>query len=262
MSTLNKGEYSGNILNLVEFDGIITSKTAYSGNYDKSYHYHANPHLSFIIHGAHLERKSNQTSVRTTKDVLFYHSGELHQTIPFTSETKNLNLEIDSDFLQKHDISEELLEKAVLKNVRSKLFILKLNSELNFNDGLTPTALHSLLLDFVAEADVKDYRQILWCTKLKEFLNDNWNHNHSLEELSVLLGVHPVTISKHFPKYIGCTIGEYVRRIRVIRSLDLLKSSRQSLTEIALYCGFSDQSHFTRTFKYLTGLNPKSFRNF
>lgn len=140
--------------------------------------------------------------------------------------------------------------------------MLKLNSELNFNDGLTQTALHSLILDFVAEADVKDYQQILWCTKLEEFLNDNWNLNHSLEELSILLGVHPVTISKHFPKYIGCTISEYVRRIRITRSLDLLKSSNQSLTEIALFCGFSDQSHFLRTFKHLTGLNPKSFRNF
>ncbi|NBA75540.1 helix-turn-helix domain-containing protein [Emticicia sp. ODNR4P] len=262
MSTLNKGEYSGNILNLVEFEGIITSKTAYHDKVDQSYHYHANPHLSFIINGAHLERKNNQTAVKTSKDVLFYHSGEFHQTIPFTPDTKNLNLEIDSYFLQKHDISEELLEKAVLKNVRSKLFMLKLNSELNFNDGLTQTALHSLILDFVAEADVKDYQQILWCTKLEEFLNDNWNLNHSLEELSILLGVHPVTISKHFPKYIGCTIGEYVRRIRITRSLDLLKSSNQSLTEIALFCGFSDQSHFLRTFKHMTGLNPKSFRNF
>jgi AraC family transcriptional regulator len=113
--------------------------------------------------------------------------------------------------------------------------MLKLNSELNFNDGLSQTALHTLILDFVAEADVKDYQQILWCTKLEEFLNDNWNLNHSLEELSILLGVHPVTISKHFPKYIGCTISEYVRRIRITRSLDLLKSSNQSLTEIALF---------------------------
>lgn len=261
MNTLNKGEYSGNILNLIECEGIITSKTAYEYDYNKSYHYHTNPHLSFILNGAHLERKKNQTQVKTTKDILFYHSGELHQTIPYTPKTKNLNLEIDSCFLNKYQISESQLENAVQKNIRSKLFILKLNTELNLNDSLTQNSLYSLLFNFVTETDIKDYKQILWCLKLEEILNDNWNINYSLDDLSMLLGVHPVTISKHFPKYFGCTMSEYIRRMRIVRSLDLLKSSNQSLTQIAYRCGFSDQSHFFRTFKHLTGLNPKSFRN-
>ena len=122
--------------------------------------------------------------------------------------------------------------------------------------------MYSLLFNFVAEADVKDYKKILWCLKLKEILNDNWNINYSLDDLSRILEVHPISISKYFTKYFGCTMSEYVRRLRIVRSLDLIKSSNQSLTEIAHHCGFSDQSHFFRTFKHLTGLNPKSFRNF
>jgi hypothetical protein len=47
--------------------------------------------------------------------------------------------------------------------------MLKLNSELNFNDGLSQTALHTLILDFVAEADVKDYQQIYGVQNLKSF---------------------------------------------------------------------------------------------
>lgn len=262
MNTLNKGEYSGNILNLIECEGIITSKTAYANDYNKSYHFHTNPHLSFILIGAHLERKKNRTEVKTTKDILFYHSGELHQTTPFSPQTQNLNLEIDSCFLNKYQVSEAQLEYAVQKNIRSQLFVLKLNTELNLNDDLTEDSLYSLLFNFVAETNVKDYKQIPWCLKLEEILNDNWNINQRLDDLSMALGVHPVTISKHFSKYFGCTMSEYIRRKRIVHSLVLLKSSNKSLTEIAHFCGFSDQSHFFRTFKHLTGISPKAYRNF
>lgn len=260
MHSLNKGEYSGNILNIIECEGIITSKTGYEQDYDKSYHYHTNPHLSFILHGAHTERKANSTTIQTTKDVLFYHSGELHQTIPLTPQTINLNLEIDSSFLTKYEISETQLHTAVQKNSGTPLLILKLNAELSLKDDLTPNALYTLLFNYLTETNVKDYKHIQWCITLKDILHDNWNVNHSLDALSRTLGVHPITISKHFPNYFGCTLSEYVRKIRIVRSLDLLKTTSLSLSEISHLCGFSDQSHFFRTFKHLTGFNPKTFR--
>ncbi|MEW6737177.1 MAG: helix-turn-helix domain-containing protein [Acidobacteriota bacterium] len=40
----------------------------------------------------------------------------------------------------------------------------------------------------------------------------------------------------------------------------MIKNSQMSLTEIALHCGFADQSHFTRNFKEITGFLPKEFR--
>jgi AraC family transcriptional regulator len=262
MLTLNKGEYSGNILQLMECQGIVASKTGYKNDYNQSIHYHANPHLSFILNGALTERKQNQTQLKTTKDILFYHSGELHQTISLTPTTQNLNLEIDALFLSNYEISENDLRLAVHENIGSHLFMIKLFTELNFNDELAQTSLSALLLQFVSETNCKDYKQINWCLKLQEILNDEWNHNHSLDELSLKLGVHPVTISKHFSKYFGCTLGEYVRKVRIVRSLEMIKSTTYSLSEIAYICGFSDQSHFIRTFKHLTGLNPKTFQKF
>lgn len=96
--------------------------------------------------------------------------------------------------------------------------------------------------------------------RLKEILQDEWNQNHSLSDLSIRLGVHPVTISKYFSRYFGCTFGEYMRKIRVDRSLFFIRNTHYSLTEIAFLCGFSDQSHFIRVFKQYTGLYPKYFQ--
>jgi len=51
-----------------------------------------------------------------------------------------------------------------------------------------------------------------------------------------------------------CTIGECIRRLRVERACRQLSSSDESLATIAANTGFSDQSHFSRTFKRLVGM--------
>ncbi|MBK7469063.1 MAG: helix-turn-helix transcriptional regulator [Saprospiraceae bacterium] len=100
-----------------------------------------------------------------------------------------------------------------------------------------------------------------WVKMLFELLNDNWNENMSLNYLSKILNINPISISKHFPQYFGCTYGEYMRRLRINKSISLIQKTSLSLTEIALECGFSDQSHFIRTFKEYTQFLPKEFKS-
>lgn len=258
--TLHKGNYSGNVQQLKEHAGFITSKTVYEDNYNKELHCHENPHLSFILQGGNIEYKNQKNNIRNAGDVLFYHSGELHKTLPATDKTKNLNLEIDGAFLTKNLLSENDLYGVISGSMDSRLFMLKVHSELQHNDTLTETAIHTLLLNFIKSPGTTNLKMIKWCSRLEEILHDEWNDNHSLSELSKRLDVHPVTISKYFTKYFGCTYGEYVRKLRINKSLAFIKNSDLSLTEIAFLCGFADQSHFVRVFKFYTGLNPKYFQ--
>lgn len=55
-------------------------------------------------------------------------------------------------------------------------------------------------------------------------------------------------------------LGEYIRRIKTEQALTLIRANQHSLTEIAYLCGFTDQAHFTRTFRHITGLLPKEYR--
>jgi AraC family transcriptional regulator len=74
------------------------------------------------------------------------------------------------------------------------------------------------------------------------------------------VGVHPVTLARAFRRAFGCTVGEYVRRLRIERAARQLADSDLSLAEIALGAGFSDQSHFSNLFRRHTGLSPFQFR--
>jgi AraC-like DNA-binding protein len=102
-----------------------------------------------------------------------------------------------------------------------------------------------------------------WVADLKEIIQDQIDTNLalSLTEISSELKVNPSYISREFSKYFeDLSFGDYIRKMRVEKAIQLLHSSKYSLTEIAFLTGFSDQSHFTRIFKKHTGENPSFYR--
>ena len=100
-----------------------------------------------------------------------------------------------------------------------------------------------------------------WVKELKEIIQDQIDTNLSLTNISKSLDIHPSYLSREFSKHFNnLSFGEYTRKMRIEKAIELMKVSSYSLTEIAYLTGFSDQSHFTRIFKKYTSLNPYSFR--
>lgn len=100
-----------------------------------------------------------------------------------------------------------------------------------------------------------------WAKELKEIIQDHIDTNLNLKELSKNLDVHPSYLSREFSKHFdNLSFGEYVRKLRIDKAIELLNTSSHSLTGIAYLTGFSDQSHFTRIFKAVTGKNPSAYR--
>ena len=67
-------------------------------------------------------------------------------------------------------------------------------------------------------------------------------------------------VSRTFHRHFGCSLSEYVRRVRVARAQVLLRRGELPLSAIALECGFCDQSRFTTTFRRLSGVPPQRYR--
>lgn len=102
-----------------------------------------------------------------------------------------------------------------------------------------------------------------WVKELKSMIQDQIDMNLalSLTELAESIDVNPAYVSRTFTKYFDdLSYGEYIRKLRIDKSLQLLESTNYSLTEIAYLTGFSDQSHFTRIFKKQTGRLPSEYR--
>ncbi len=101
----------------------------------------------------------------------------------------------------------------------------------------------------------------VWVKVLREIIQDQIDTNLSLTNISKSLEIHPSYLSREFSKHFNnLSFGEYVRKLRIEKAIDLIKTNNYSLTQIAYLTGFSDQSHFTRIFKQHTGKIPSAYK--
>jgi hypothetical protein len=103
----------------------------------------------------------------------------------------------------------------------------------------------------------------LWVKDLKNIIQDQIDAQFTfdLKKISSELDLNPSYLSREFSKHFeDLNFGEYVRKLRIEKAINLIENSTHTLTEIAYMTGFSDQSHFTRIFKLHTGKNPSSYR--
>jgi AraC family transcriptional regulator len=100
-----------------------------------------------------------------------------------------------------------------------------------------------------------------WLLRIREMLRDQENPRLTLAELSHCVGRHPVQISRQFHHHFGCTMSDYMRRVRIAQAQSLVAHRDLEIAEIALACGFFDQSHFTTAFRKLTGMPPRRYRS-
>jgi AraC family transcriptional regulator len=263
-SFLEKGQYLAPVSKIYEMENLLAAVTEYPKP-DKTgeWHAHESPMISFVIDGVNIENRASKQTERTSGSINFYHSFERHQNIYKVFPSKHFSLEIDINFLEEYEVKEHQFATAIQKNeIVSKLLFIKILNEVLFRDNLTKEAIKVLLLDIIdSSTGSEGYREFPeWAVRLKELLNDNWNKQLSLQELSNETGVHPVTISGGFRRYFSCTYGDYMRKLKVEHAIPLIRNSNNQLTEITYMCGFADQSHFTRCFKKQTGLLPKDFQ--
>lgn len=116
---------------------------------------------------------------------------------------------------------------------------------------------------YIDEKSASKQRIPGWAKELKETIQDyvDTNFSLSLKDISQELDLHPAYVSRAFSKYFdNLSFGEYIRKLRIEKAVQLLETTGLSLTEIAYLTGFSDQSHFNRIFKKQMGMQPSVYR--
>jgi AraC family transcriptional regulator len=94
-----------------------------------------------------------------------------------------------------------------------------------------------------------------------DYIGDNLaNKDLTLAEVADAAHMSPYHFSRLFKESTGLSPHRYVIERRVQRAKELLRSTALPIAEIALLCGFANQSHLNRHFKRLFGVNPKALR--
>lgn len=96
--------------------------------------------------------------------------------------------------------------------------------------------------------------------RAKEYINENYRKDLSLDELSRELDISPYYFSKLFKEETGSNFVEYLTGLRMDQAKVMLKDENLSMKEICAAIGYSDPNYFSRIFKKNVGLTPTEYR--
>jgi AraC family transcriptional regulator len=265
VQVLSNGTYLGQNVSQLKLGGIIITKCNYMEGLSSSWHYHKNSYFTFILKGGSIEERRKEKFFCSSGMLLSYFPGEPHRNLDYKINSKNFSIEIEEAWLYKFGFLT-LLPKDLsrVNNPIVKNQILNILSEVRAQDKVSAITIETILLNTVSilNSTKCECRKPAWINKLNDLLHDEFNSDWDLRTLSEILSIHPVTISKYFPKYFHTTIGDFIRKIKTEKSLADLSKKSISLQEIACRYGFVDNAHYTRVFKKNTGLTPSEYRQF
>ncbi|MCT4634204.1 MAG: AraC family transcriptional regulator [Firmicutes bacterium] len=95
---------------------------------------------------------------------------------------------------------------------------------------------------------------------VNDYISNNLSEAITIEDLADELNISKFHFLNEFKKYTGITPYQHLLIKRIDAAKKLLLDQSKKITTIAHELGFSDSSHFSRSFKKATGLSPKDFK--
>jgi len=94
----------------------------------------------------------------------------------------------------------------------------------------------------------------------RTYIFENFGHNISLQQLAKHCLVSPFHFSRIFKAIMNISPHQYLMEVRLNHAKLLLTTTDQSVTHIALACGFNSPEHFATAYRFRFKINPSAYR--
>lgn len=263
---LSRGHFGGSLLNKREVRGFTLTEYVYSPDLELSKHEHEQAYFCVVLEGGYAETFGKKTRKCDPLTVTFHPAGESHSDFFHQSGGRIFSVEIDPAWMERvRELSLLLDDAAAFHGGALAGLIIKMYNELHNPDDVSHLAIEGLTLEVIAEASRRRInpsasKPSRWLENARELLHERFSESLTLNLIAEQVGVHPVHLVRAFRKHYHLTVGEYIRRRRVEYACQQLCNSDTPLIDIAIEAGFSHQSHFSKTFKQVTGMTPTEYR--
>lgn len=263
-STMESGKYA---IKAFQTLGFNLTESLYQPKLRMPRHTHESASFSLVLQGAYTEIYEQKSRYCQPSTIIIHPPQESHSVDFADSKSRILNIKIDHQrYQQICEHSKVLNYPRSLLNRETIYLINRLYREFSRKDEVSSLAIEGLILEILAEVSRKQNygkkssdKFPLWIKEVNDFLQSNFAKSFTLEEIAKIADVHSVHLARVFREKYGCTIGEYVRKLRIEFACRQIKKD-MPMSEIALSAGFADQSHFTRIFKSQIGITPTEYK--
>ena len=263
MHILPAGKYLGTKTESYTHNKLIFSKTTYCSSEAKDWHCHQNAFFAYFLKGSNSERRESREIVSSPGTLLYYRSMEPHCNQRYSTGCRIFHVEIDNTWFHDNDLVSKNVKADVIKDPTAKNTFAHMLQEFEIRDEFTGDSVENLLLYMwnLLSRNSQDRNCIPpWVKKFDELQNDCTDNKLTLTAVAKQLNIHPVTLSKEFPRHYHRSFGDHVRHLRVEKALKFLSKKNMPLAEVAFASGFSDTSNFIRSFRKVKGITPNQFR--
>ena len=263
---LPPGKLYGRNLKTRQIAGLRLAEVVYSAGFQTPEHSHDLPQLCLVRKGIFAEVYDRKDREVRPLSLITRPAGESHAQRFHESEVHCLIIEVEPGWLERvreHQVS--LDTSAAFHSGLSVWLATRLYKEFQLADDASSLAIEGLALEVMAELSrhhvkTSGRKPPKSLEQTRELLHAHFSDSLTLDGIARSVGTHPVHLARMFRRYHHCTIGEYVRKLRIEFACREISTTDCQLALIASRSGFYDQSHFSRTFKRMMGLTPGQYR--
>jgi AraC-like DNA-binding protein len=100
-----------------------------------------------------------------------------------------------------------------------------------------------------------------WQTRrVRDYIEEHLGGKLTIEDIAAAIGLSKSHFSRAFKATLGTSPMAYVAARRIEHAKQMMVASTGSLAEVAVDCGFADQSHLNRQFRRVVGVTPGQWR--
>ena len=262
---LKAGQFYGTTSQSLSANGFRFTEKKYLSRATLPTHAHELSHFCFVLAGNYEEKIGGKCFERVPTTLVYYPPDVSHGEKHFTNG-RHFLVEIDFKNLERVREYGKHLSEPVLLNGGSALWLAaRMYREFSERDEFSALVLESISTELLITASRQVTRRPErepppWLAQVKEYLRENFSDPPGLDDLAKAVSIHPTHLARVFRQFERCTVGDYIRKVRINYARQRMLGSSEPLVEIALAAGFADQTHFTRSFKRITGMTPTEFR--
>ena len=261
-SLLRGGEFYSPVEARLHTEDVLLSELRQPCSRKVPRHEHELAYVTIVLHGDYLEGDRGKLEELRPFTAVFNPSGVQHATLIGPAGAALFTIELRDR--QLRELGVRVPAETKFDRGAGAMLWPGLQLYSAFKAGTAdPLVLESNVLELlgaVAGSESEENTAPSWLGRVKERMHEEFRDEIRMRDLAGDAGVHPVHLARAFRKSERLTPGEYLQRVRVRAACHRLREPDHPLVAIAMECGFSDQSHFTRVFHRFTKSTPAQFR--